>query len=602
MKSEPPRSRPLEPKSVTLQGIAGSPGVAIGTAVVLDKTTAAFPRRHIGFEEIADELSRFSQAVERTQSDLREMAKLMAGKRAEASILEAYLLMVGDETLAEAVSARVVEEQRCAEWAVALACEEIAGRLSQVPDPYLRERSHDVEFVGERLLRAMGWGRQEHTLPKLEGPTIVVAHDLSPADTASMINEPVVGLITEVGTRTSHTAIMARALEIPAVVGVGDALRRISQGDTLVLDGMRGSIILHPTHADLIEGKSRAERRLAHAKDLSEMRDRSPLTKDGTRVVLRANVELPSEALLARRHGADGIGLYRTEYLYIDRKEPPSEDEQFEIFRSVVELMAPHPVVLRTFDIGGDKFVSTFPVPPEMNPMLGLRAVRLALSRPHVFLEHLRAMVRASAMGDVRIMIPMVSSLGELREVQKLLDRAKAEVRARGLPCADEIPLGVMIEVPSAAIMVDLFAQEAAFLSLGTNDLIQYALAVDRTSRSLAYLASPFDPAILRLTVGVIRAGQSCKRSVSVCGAMGGEPMTALLLLGLGMREFSMEAAAIPTIKEALRRVTLQEAESVAAKAMTCSTAEDVEHCVASAFAPRIYDLLTGEDRRSASR
>ncbi len=602
MKSEPPRSRNPEPESATLQGIAGSPGVAIGTAVVLDKTTAAFPRRHIGFEEIADELSRFSQAVERTQSDLREMAKLMAGKRAEASILEAYLLMVGDETLAEAVSARVVEEQRCAEWAVALACEEIAGRLSQVPDPYLRERSHDVEFVGERLLRAMGWGRQEHTLPKLEGPTIVVAHDLSPADTAAMINEPVVGLITEVGTRTSHTAIMARALEIPAVVGVGDALQRISQGDTLVLDGMRGSIILHPTPADLIEGKSRAERRLAHAKDLSEMRDRSPLTKDGTRVVLRANVELPSEALLARRHGADGIGLYRTEYLYIDRKEPPSEDEQFEIFRSVVELMAPHPVVLRTFDIGGDKFVSTFPVPPEMNPMLGLRAVRLALSRPHVFLEHLRAMVRASALGDVRIMIPMVSNLGELREVQKLLDRAKAEVRARGLPCADEIPLGVMIEVPSAAIMVDLFAQEAAFLSLGTNDLIQYALAVDRTSRSLAYLASPFDPAILRLTVGVIRAGQSCKRSVSVCGAMGGEPMTALLLLGLGMREFSMEAAAIPTIKEALRRVTLQEAESVAAKAMTCSTAEDVEHCVASAFAPRIYDLLTGEDRRSASR
>lgn len=602
MKSEPPSRRytePSPPKTATLQGIAGSPGVAIGTAVVLGKTTAVHPRRYIGFEEISDELTRFSMAVEQTQKDLRDISKLAGDKRAEASILEAYLLMVGDETLAEAVSARIVEEQRCAEWAIALACEEIAGKLASVPDPYLRERSHDVEFVGERLLRAMGWGRQEHTLPRLEGPTIVVAHDLSPADTAAMINEPVVGLITEVGTRTSHTAIMARALEIPAVVGVGEALRRISQGDTIVLDGMRGSIILHPTRADLEEGKNRAERRLAHAKDLSEMRDRSPLTKDGTRVILRANVELPSEAFLARRHGADGIGLYRTEYLYIDRKEPPTEDEQFEIFKSVVELMAPHPVVLRTFDIGGDKFVSTFPVPPEMNPMLGLRAVRLALSRPHVFMEHLRAMVRVSACGDVRIMIPMVSNLGELREVQKLLARAKAEVMARGLPCAENIPLGVMIEVPSAAIMVDLFAQEAAFLSLGTNDLIQYALAVDRTSRSLAYLASPFDPAILRLSLGVIRAGNACKRPVSVCGAMGGDPMTALLLLGLGMREFSMEAAAIPTIKEALRRITLEEAERVATQAMTCSTAEDVEHCVAAAFAPRIYDLLTGEDRRA---
>lgn len=604
MKSEPPSRRhsdPTPPQPLTLQGIAGSPGVAIGTAFVLGKTAAAHPRRYVAFEEIGDELARFAGAVEQTQKDLREMAKSVGDRRAEASILEAYLLMVGDETLAEAVSAHIVEQQRCAEWAIALACEEIAGRLASVPDPYLRERSHDVEFIGERLLRAMGWGRQEHTLPKLDSPTIIVAHDLSPADTAAMINEPIVGLITEVGTRTSHTAIMARALEIPAVVGLGEAIARISQGDPLVLDGSRGSVIIHPTPADLEEGRTRAERRLAHAKDLSEMRDLPPATKDGTRVILRANVELPSEAFLARRYGADGIGLYRTEYLYIDRKEPPSEEEQFEIFRSVVELMAPHPVVLRTFDIGGDKFVSTFQVPPEMNPMLGLRAVRLALSRPHVFMEQLRAMVRASAYGDVRIMIPMVANLGELREVKKFLARAQAEVRARGLHSANDIPLGVMIEVPSAAVMVDLFAREAAFLSLGTNDLIQYALAVDRTSRSLAYLASPYDPAILRLSRGVICAGNACNRPVSVCGAMGGDPMTALLLLGLGMREFSMEAAAIPTVKEALHRVTKEDAEYVAAQALACPTAEEAEQCVTSAFGPLIADLLTGEDRRNGS-
>jgi phosphotransferase system enzyme I (PtsI) len=410
-----------------------------------------------------------------------------------------------------------------------------------------------------------------------------------------MANEPVVGFITEVGTRTSHTSIMARALEIPAIVGVSDALKRIATGDILIVDGLRGSILVHPTTVDLDEARARSDRHTAHAKELREMRDQAPTTKDGVRIVLRANVELPAEALLARQHGADGIGLYRTEYLYIDRTEPPTEDQQYEIFRSVLEVMAPHPVTLRTFDIGGDKFVSTFQVPPEMNPMLGLRAVRLALSRPHVFLEHLRAMVRASAHGDVRIMIPMIASLGELREVRALLTRAQEDVRARGLPCATKIPLGVMIEVPAAAIMVDLFAQEAAFMSLGTNDLIQYTLAVDRSSRSLAYLASPFDPSILRLIVNVIRAGATSNKPVSVCGAMASDPIAALLLLGLGMREFSMEAAAIPEIKESFRRVTLADAEAVAVEALACHTAEDVEHCVAAAFAPLIYDLLTGE-------
>lgn len=597
MTSDPPRRHtdPPSRRTETLQGIAGSPGVAMGKAVVIGQATTAYPRRHVSIEEITTELDRFATAVARAQQDLREMSRNAGDRRVEASILEAYLLMVTDETLAEAVTAQIVEEQRCAEWAIVAACKDIASRLAAVPDPYLRERSHDIEFVGERLLRALGCAQQERAIPHLDGPSIIIAHDLSPADTAAMINEPVVGFITEVGTRTSHTSIMARALEIPAIVGVSDALKRISHGDLVVVDGLRGSIIVHPTQADLEEARARSDRHSAHAKELREMRDRAPTTKDGITVALRANVELPAEALLARQHGADGIGLYRTEYLYIDRTEPPNEDEQFEIFRSVIEVMSPHPVTLRTFDIGGDKFVSTFQVPPEMNPMLGLRAVRLALSRPHVFLEHLRAMVRASAYGDVRIMIPMIASLGELREVRGLLRRAEEDVRARGLPARENIPLGVMIEVPAAAVMVDLFAQEAAFLSLGTNDLIQYTLAVDRSSRSLAYLASPFDPSILRLIMNVIRAGKQWNKPVSVCGAMASDPIAALLLLGLGVREFSMEAAAIPEIKECFRRVRLADAEAVAAEALACHTAEDVEHCVSAAFAPQIYDLLTGE-------
>lgn len=581
-----------------IEGIAGAPGVAIGTAVVMGQRSLAYPRRRVEPHEVEAEIARFEDAVARAQSDLRDVAKRVGDRRAEASILEAYLLMLGDEALADAVRTQITEERRSAEWAVSAACESMAQRLAAVDDPYLRERSHDIQFVGERLVRAFEGvppSRALPTLPSIERPSILVAHDLSPADTAALVDRPVIGFVTEVGTRTSHTSIMARALEIPAVVGVTGALQRITTGDLVVVDGLRGVVLVHPGAVELEEARVRGERHVAHARELSEARDRAAVTADGERVRLFANVELPAEAILARDQGADGIGLYRTEFLYIDRASPPTEEQQFEIFRAVVEATAPRPVTLRTFDIGGDKFVSTFQVPPEMNPMLGLRAVRLALSRPEVFLEHLRAMVRASAFGDVRIMIPMVAGLNELRQVRSMLRRAQEEVRARGQPCADEIPLGVMIEVPAAAVLVDHFAREAAFLSLGTNDLIQYALAVDRTSQSLAYLASPFDPAILRLILNVIRAGRDFNRTVCICGAMASDPLAAMLLLGMGMRDFSMEAAAIPEIKEALRRVTLTQAEAVAAEALSCATADEVEACVAGVFAPLLCDLLTGE-------
>jgi phosphotransferase system enzyme I (PtsI) len=585
---------PTRPPADVLRGLAGSPGVAIGKAVVLGSPRSAFAHRIISPEEVGEELRRYDAAVGAAQQDLRAMAKRVGERTAESSILDAYLLMVGDETLAEAVRGQISKDRRCAEWAVATAIEAYASRLAAVNDPYLRERSHDVEFIGDRLLRALG-GRTSDRVPRLDGPLIIVAHDLSPADTAAMVDEPVAGFVTEMGTRTSHTSIMARALEIPAVVGLSEALTLINTGDLIIVDGLRGTVVIHPAETDLAEARGRSERHVALTRGLQESRDRPTTTKDGISVNLRANVELPAEAILARDQGAQGIGLYRTEFLYIDRVSPPTEDEQYEIFRAVVEATRPMPVTLRTFDIGGDKFASTFKVPPEMNPMLGLRAVRLALSRPDVFLEHLRAMVRASAHGEVKIMVPMVASLVELREVRALLGRARQEVLARGQACADDIPLGVMIEVPAAAVTVDLFAQEAAFLSLGTNDLIQYALAVDRTSRSLAYLASPFHPAILRMIAGVLRAGEEWERPVSICGAMASDPLAAIVLLGLGVRDFSMEAAAIPEIKETLRRVRLAEAVAVAAEVMRLRTAEEIEHAVAAAFAPRLYDLLAGE-------
>lgn len=584
-------------RAEVLRGIAGAPGVAIGTAVVMGSARSTYPRRHVHDDEVTPELGRFDQAVENVQHNLREMSTRLGDKPSEAAILDAYAAMVGDEVLKAAVTREVQVEKRCAEWAVVTACADIARRIAAVDDPYLRERSHDVEFVGERVLRALmaASGDVEGAIPKLTGRSVLVGHDLSPADTAGLVTEPVVAFVTEMGTRTSHTSIMARALEIPAVVGVTDALARIATGDIVVVDGLRGLVIVDPTPEQLEDAKARADRYTAFSRELQESRDRPPATLDGTRVTLRANVELPAEAILARDYGAEGIGLYRTEFLYIDRLSPPNEEEQFEVFRAVVEAIRPRPVVLRTFDIGGDKFVSTFQLPPEMNPMLGLRAIRLALSRPEVFLEQLRAMVRASAYGDVRIMVPMVASLSELRETKTLLEEARAQVKARGQPMAEHIPLGVMIEVPSAAMMVDRFAQEAAFLSLGTNDLIQYALAVDRTARNLAYLASPFDPSILRLVSNVVRAGQLYNCPVSICGAAASDPLCATLLLGLGLRDFSMESAAIPEIKEAFRRIKIGEAEAMAEEAMTCATADEVEHCVAAALATKFYDLLTGE-------
>jgi phosphotransferase system enzyme I (PtsI) len=430
---------------------------------------------------------------------------------------------------------------------------------------------------------------------------VIVARDLSPADTAGMVREPAIALVTEVGTRTSHTAIMARALEIPAVVGAADALYNIRTGDIVIVDGLRGEVTVRPSELAIAEALARSERHLAFARGLLSARDRPCVTADGVAVALRANVELPAEAILALDHGADGIGLYRTEFLYIDRITQPDENEQYELYRAVIEAVAPRPVTLRTFDIGGDKFASSFQLPAEMNPALGLRAVRLALSQPEVFLTQLRAMVRASAHGDVRIMIPMVAGVHELRAVRKLLDRALREIDDRGQSRAQHIPLGIMVEVPSAAVMADVFAREAEFFSLGTNDLIQYALAIDRTSRSLANLASPFDPSIIRLIHGVAQAARANNIPVSICGAMASDPLAAALLLGLGLRDLSMEAAAIPEIKEALRRVTVTECEAAAQAALACDGAEAVEGLVARTFAPRMFDLLTGTAAEEAT-
>jgi phosphotransferase system enzyme I (PtsI) len=576
-----------------LKGIAVSHGVVVGPALVVSVGKAGFRRKRVPQERTEAEWARFGDAVTGVQTQLRDKMAAFEERRAEASILEAYLMMVGDETLAAGVREQIQQRRRCADWAVAEVTEALAQKLGSVDDPYIRERCHDIEFVGELLMRELA-GEQTVSHASIDEPTVLVAHDLSPADTAGMVGQPVLAFVTEKGSRTSHTSIMARALEIPAVLGVQDALARIRTGDQLIVDGLRGTVIVNPNEAELEEAERRAMRYAAMAQQLGKDRDRPAATSDGVRVRLNANIELPDEAALAVEHGAEGVGLYRTEFLYVNRSLPPDEDEQHAIYERVITAMGGRSVTLRTFDIGGDKFATAFRVPQELNPMLGLRAVRLALSERDVFLTQLRAMVRASRTGKVRIMIPLVSSLDELRLVRELVEQAKREV-AISHSYDDQLQLGVMIEVPAAAMMADRFAAEADFMSIGTNDLVQYALAIDRTNRALAYLASPYDPAILRLIARVIEAGREHGTSVSVCGEMASEHYGALVLIGLGVRMLSMESIAIPEIKEAMRRVSIGELEAIAQEALAMSTAVEVEQMLERVFEPRLHDLITGQ-------
>lgn len=576
--------------ALVLDGIAGSAGYAIGRVVIVDTRRSGIVRRHIVADAVADELARFDDAVSQSAGELRLVlaAKQGAASRAETSILEAYVLMLEDETLREAVDTKIKGSLICAEWALDLAVAEMAALLRQSGDPYLAERSHDFEFVEDRLLRTMAGQQGAVVLPKDGTPSVLVAHDLSPAETAGLTKERVLAIVTEVGTRTSHTAILARALEIPAVVGVPNMLSRVGTGDVIVVDGVHGQVAITPSETLIADTTARSARFSEIARHRREARDRPIRTRCGQTVELRANIELPSEAEGALEQGARGIGLYRTEFLYLDRSEPPSEDEQYETYRRVVEVLSPLPVTLRTFDIGGDKFASVFQVPSEMNPALGLRAVRLGLARPDIFLTQLRAMVRASAHGQMRVMVPMIASMREWRQVKALFAQAVREVEALGQAHSSTIPLGMMVEVPSAAVLADEFAIETEFMSIGTNDLVQYTLAVDRSSPELAYLASFYDPAILRLVRMVVQAGKARSRPVLVCGAMASDPLAAILLVGMGLRELSMEAAAIPEIREAIGSVTVAEAEEIARSCFSAESANEIERLLHERFAERL--------------
>jgi len=582
----------LKKSPVKLKGIPAAPGIVIGKAYLLDSEEISVRKRRIKAEDIPKEISRFRAALSRTKEDIvkikDKISKEMGVEHGE--IFSAHLLVLEDTMFIEEIVLRLKKEKICVEYVFLDVLKKYVNAFSKMDDEYLKERISDVSDVGKRVLKNL-IGAKTRSLGNLARPVVVIAYDLSPSDTATMHKKNVIGFVTDIGGRTSHTAIMAKSLEIPAVVGLEEVTRNAENGDTVIVDGIHGVVIVNPDKATVRRYETEREKFANMEKGLARLRNLPSETKDGHRIVLSANIELPQEIPSVIHHGAEGIGLYRTEYFYMNKQGLPSEEEQYRSYRQVAQRTRPHSTIIRTLDLGGDKFLSQLDVPKEMNPYLGWRAIRFCLARPDIFKAQLRAILRASVYGTLKIMYPMISGIDELRQASAILNEVKDELKEKKIPFDEKMEVGAMIEVPSAALTSDILADEVDFFSIGTNDLIQYALAVDRVNEKIAYLYEPAHPAVLRLIKNIIDNGHKSGIWVGMCGEMAGEPAWALILLGLGLDEFSTSPIVLPEIKKVIRAVTIDEARKIAEKALTLSTAKDVASYVNSRLRKFVPEL-----------
>lgn len=567
---------------VELFGIAASPGIEIGKVFLLDQEDFSIIPRTIQDNEIDDEINRFKEGIEKTKKELENIKEKIANEigKEHANIFAAHILILEDKTLID----DVIETMRGCKLNIEYIFSEAANNLiriiSSIEDPILRERSNDIRDVTNKVLRNL-IGRERETLANLKGEVIVFAKDLAPSDTAVMQKERVIAFVTDIGGKTSHTTIMARALGIPAVVGLKNITEKVHEGDLVIVDGNRGIVIIDPDIDTLNNYTSEKERFIKFEVELQILKDLSAKTKDGYQIGLYANIEIPTEIDLVKKHGADGIGLYRTEFLYLGRDNFPSEDEQFEAYKYVAENMNSKPVVIRTLDLGGDKFLSHLGIEKEMNPFLGLRAIRLCLAKPDIFKTQLKAILRASALGgNLKIMFPFISRIEELRKAKAILNEAKEELIKENKQFDKNIKVGTMIEIPSAALSADILARESDFFSIGTNDLIQYTFAVDRVNESIAYLYDPAQPSIIRLIKHIVEAGHSANIPVYMCGEMAGDSIFTSLLLGLGIDELSMASFSIPEIKKIIRSTTIAEAKEYSKNILSLNTSDEIKKFV----------------------
>ena len=536
-------------------GVGVSPGIARGTVFVYRTDDDEEPPvRRIPESEIPGEIARFEAALIQTRAQILEMQERIAeaiGAK-DAGIFDAHLLVVEDRTLIDEVLRTLTKDRNNIEHIFQQVANRYSKTLSEIDDPYLRERALDIHDVARRVLHNL-MGKQTRPLSSIDTPHILVAHNLTPSDTAQLNRELVLGFATDVGSRTSHTAIMARSMNIPAVVGLHSAQEALESGQHVLLDGYNGLLIVSPNDQTLWEYGELEIKKTQVEEKLTQLRETSSTTLDGRHVVLSANIELPDEVSVVKKNGAEGIGLYRTEFFYINKAELPDEEEQYANYKRVADEVLPFSVIIRTLDLGGDKFMSALELPEELNPFLGWRAIRFCLERPEIFQVQLRAILRASVGGNVRMMYPMISGVDELRRANAMLDECRAELRAEGIPFNEQMEVGAMIEVPSAAITADLLAREVDFFSIGTNDLIQYSIAVDRVNERIAHLYEPTHPSIIRLIKNVVDAGHAHNLWVGICGEMAGEITLTPLLIGLGVDELSTGAALVPRVKRAVQ-------------------------------------------------
>ncbi|MCK9430549.1 MAG: phosphoenolpyruvate--protein phosphotransferase [Candidatus Omnitrophica bacterium] len=563
---------------IQLKGIGAAGGISIGAAYKLGKEEFIVLPEAITWEDIPLQIQLFEEALIKTRREIIELQKKISSDMGqdEAQIFDAHLLVLEDRMLIEEVISRLKKEQLNVAYIFSEVLKKYISVFLKIEDEYLKERIADINDVGKRILRNL-LGKEKRGLEDLKEKAIIVSHDLSPSDTAAMHTRNVAAFVTDMGGKTSHTAIMAKSLEIPAVVGLEGITSRVNPGDILIVDGNTGTVIINPDEETLKQYQQELVNLRNIAERFSLVKGLPAVTLDGREISISANIEFPDEVSSVKLHGSEGIGLYRTEFFYMNRKDSPSEDEHYQAYKYVAEQMSPHSVVVRTLDLGGDKFLSQFQIPHEMQPFLGWRAIRFCLARPDIFKLQLRAILRASVHGNLKLMYPMISGIEELRQANGLLQEAKDELRQKGIAFNDEIPVGVMIEVPSAAMTADILAKEADFFSIGTNDLIQYCLAVDRGNEKVAYLYEPAHPAVLRMIKQVIDAAHQANIKVAMCGEMAGEPSLALILLGLGLDEFSVPPQVIPELKFIIRAIGFKAVQELASEAMKLVTGTQVE-------------------------
>ena len=589
MKSDSQSSIEHKPSGeITMRGIGAAPGIAVGPAYFYSKAIPHVEMKAITPEEVDSELERLRNAVARAEKELQKIlafAELKLGAQ-NAKIFEAQIMILGDGILMGSIEDRIRQELRNAEYVVFDEIGKYKKLMLAAPDEYMHERAHDVEDVMNRIVRNI---QDQKLFSKLEGETIVVAENLTPADTMIFSRNQILGYATDLGGVTSHAAIISRSLKLPAVVGLQFATRYVQTGDILAIDGYSGTLVLKPEQATLDALQEKAARFRQFEEQLLDIAHLEAETPDHRKIELSSNIEFPEEADFAIEQGSAGIGLYRTESQLLAKGTYPTEDEQFEVYDEVARKIYPHPVIFRTFDIGGDKALPDSV--QEQNPFLGWRGIRVMLDRPELFLNQLRAILRASARKNVRIMFPMVSKLREVHTARTFLEKAKDDLRARTLPFDEHVKIGVMIEVPSAAILADVIAGEVDFLSIGTNDLIQYLLAVDRDNSSVSELFQQFNPAVIRTLKMIIDAGHKRHVWIGLCGEMAGDPIATVLLLGLGIDELSVNPAALPEIKKIIRSVKYRDAKRMAEKIVTFSTEEEIKEFLATVVRSKVPEI-----------